>query len=417
MDELMLNSNFIKPQYEANCFANIPQTVIHLLTGTGEPTLPATVFGDLPQRYDTVILFFIDAFGWRFFEQYAGDYPFLQEISQAGVVSKLTSQFPSTTAAHVTCIHTGLTVGQSGVYEWQYYEPQLDAIITPLLFSYAGTTQRDTLKPTHIDPKRLYPTQTIYQKLQQHGVKAYLFQYHAYAHSTYTDIISAGAEIVPYKTLPEALVNLRLRLSRQTSPSYFFLYYSPIDAIGHEYGPTSPQFEAEVDAFLIMVERLFQKQLKGRLKNTLFMLVADHGLVEVDPQTTVYLNLDPQFAGIQRYFKTNGQGEFLVPGGSPRDMFLYVKDDLLDEAQAFLRPRLTGKAEVYKAQNLIEEGFFGPPPLSETFLARLGNLVILPYANETVWWYEKDKFEQRFYGHHGGLTRQEMEIPLMLYTF
>jgi hypothetical protein len=34
-------------------------------------------------------------------------------------------------------------------------------------------------------------------------------------------------------------------------------------------------------------------------------------------------------------------------------------------------------------------------------------------AGEAVWWYEKDKFEQRFYGHHGGLTPQEMEIPLL----
>jgi hypothetical protein len=42
----------------------------------------------------------------------------------------------------------------------------------------------------------------------------------------------------------------------------------------------------------------------------------------------------------------------------------------------------------------------------------VGNLVILPYAYESVWWYEKDKFEMRFRGHHGGLTPQEMETIL-----
>jgi hypothetical protein len=43
----------------------------------------------------------------------------------------------------------------------------------------------------------------------------------------------------------------------------------------------------------------------------------------------------------------------------------------------------------------------------------VGNLVVLAYRHESVWWYEKGKFEQHYYGHHGGLTPQEMEIPLL----
>jgi hypothetical protein len=84
----------------------------------------------------------------------------------------------------------------------------------------------------------------------------------------------------------------------------------------------------------------------------------------------------------------------------------------LDEAQVFLASRLDGRAEVRKVQELVQAGYFGLV-ISPRFKARAGNLVILPYGGESVWWFEKDKFEQRFRGHHGGLTKQEMEIPLL----
>jgi hypothetical protein len=128
----------------------------------------------------------------------------------------------------------------------------------------------------------------------------------------------------------------------------------------------------------------------------------------------VYLNLDPAFTGIEKLLKTNRLGERLVPAGSARDFFLYIYEERLEEAQAFLASRLEGRAEVRKVAELMEEGYFGPN-LSPQFLGRVGNLVILPYQGESVWWFEKDSFEQRFHGHHGGLTKQEMEIPLILW--
>ena len=102
----------------------------------------------------------------------------------------------------------------------------------------------------------------------------------------------------------------------------------------------------------------------------------------------------------------------LVPGGSCRDLFLYIKDEMLDEAQQLLAKGLKSKADVIKTDDLIAQGYFGPE-ISSSFRGRVGNLVVLAYRYESVWWYEKDKFEQKYYGHHGGLTPQEMEIPLL----
>ncbi|HEU0291104.1 MAG TPA: alkaline phosphatase family protein [Anaerolineales bacterium] len=391
-----MNNDFVKPRYDSGGFAGIPNRITDAFAS---------------ENYDAVVLFLVDGFGWRFFKRFQ-DMPFLKRFMRDGTVEKLISQFPSTTAAHLTTIHTGWNVGQSGVHEWYYYEPRLDAIIAPLLFSYSGTKERDTLKPAKIEPSFLYPRGIFYPELRRRGVTPYVFGGREYTPSVYSSTVMDGAELRGFKTLSEAIINLGLLIERQTNPTYVHLYFDKIDALCHEYGPVAPQVEAECETFLVMMEYYIERIFKGK-KKILFLMTADHGMTEVDPQTTIYLNRRPDFSGSERFIKTNRRGQLLVPAGSARDMFLYIWEDMLEEAQSFLAKRLEGKAEVVKTETLIEEGYFGAE-VSSRFRDRVGNLVVLPYRYETVWWYEKDKFEMKFYGHHGGLTPQEMET--VLYT-
>jgi len=407
------SQRFIKPLYDSYCFSALPQTIEFMLTGEGHIALPQDTFGDLPTSYKKVILFFVDAFGWRFFNRYAEKYAILKTFLKHGVVSKMTSQFPSTTAAHVTCMHTGLDVGQSGIYEWNYYEPLVDDVITPLLFSYAGDKERDSLKRAGVPAEAFFPRQTVYQKLQTRGVTSYVFQSDAYTPSTFSNVVYKGSTVIPYKKLADALTQLAELVVADTAPAaYYFLYFDKIDAICHVYGPNSHQFEETLDAFLRMMDELLYKKLIGKAEHTLLALTADHGHVEVDPRRTYYLN--KQSAGIEQYLQTNRKGKLLVPAGSARDMFLHVKEERMDEALTLLQRHLQGKAEVYRTEQLVIEHFFGPAQPSKEFMARVGNLVILPYQNESVWWYEGGKFEMHYLGHHGGLTPEEMEIPLLL---
>ncbi len=407
------SQRFVKPLYDSYCFTALPQMIEFMLTGEGQIALPRDTFGNLPTRYNKVILFFVDAFGWRFFKQYAEQYEFLKTILKHGAVSKMTSQFPSTTAAHVTSIHTGLNVGESGIYEWNYYEPLVDDVITPLLFSYAGDKDRDTLKRSGIPTEAFFPRQSVYQRLQTKGIASYIFQSEAYTPSTISNMVFKGASVIPFKTLPGALTDLAELVITDTAPvAYYFLYYDKIDAVCHTYGPNSRQFEEVADAFLSMMEELFYKKLLGKVEHTLLALTADHGQVEVDPRRTYYLN--KQGLSIEQYLQTNRRGKLLVPAGSPRDMFLHVKEERIDEAVALLQKHLEGKAEVYRTEQLVAQHFFGSAQPSGEFMTRVGNVVILPYQHESVWWYEGGKFEMHFLGHHGGLTPEEMEIPLLL---
>lgn len=388
-----MDSQFIKPRYDSGGFAGLPDRIINAFASN---------------QYDAVVLFLIDGFGWRFFERFQ-DAPFFKRIAKHGQIEKLTSQFPSTTAAHLTTIHTGFSVGQSGIYEWYYYEPLVDQIIAPLLFSFSGTRERDTLKQAKVDPWTLYPRTVFYPKLRSMGVEPYVFGPRDYTPSTFSNVVMAGAEMRRYNTLSEVLVNIGALLENQKSPTFVHFYFDKIDSVCHEYGPNAPQTEREMESFLLIMEHYFE-QVFGGEKRILFLMTADHGQVEVNPKTTTYLNTDKRFAGIERFIRRNRNDQLLVPAGSARDMFLHINDEMLEEAQAFLTSRLEGKADVVQTESLIAEGYFGA--VSARFRERVANLVVLPYRYEAVWWYEKDRFEQRFLGHHGGLTPQELETVL-----
>ncbi|MGB9707670.1 MAG: alkaline phosphatase family protein, partial [Microgenomates group bacterium] len=405
VEKANLNENFKKPLYQSYCFSNINNLIEYSFGISNQLVFPKDILSFKNKNFQKVILFFLDGFGWQFYEKFS-DFDFFKIIDKYGIINKLTSQFPSTTSAHVTKIHTNLTVGESGLYEWNYYEPKVDAVISPLLFSFAGDNYRDTLKK-FIDPKKILPRQTFYQHLKKNHIKSFIFQYEAYTPSTYSKIIFKGARVIPYKTLPEAIINLLSIAKKTTEKSYFFLYFDKIDSISHLYGPNSPQVEAQIISFLLLMEKIFLTQFNN-LKNTLFLLTADHGQVETNPERTFYLN--KKAPKIKSYLKKNKKGEYLVPAGSPRDMFLHINEEFLDKAKTYLEKKLKGIAEIYLTNDLINQGFFGPK-ISKIFLQRVGNLVILPYKNESVWWFEKNRFEQHFFGHHGGLTKEEMEIP------
>jgi len=401
-------SHFQRPLYDSYAFSSIPGTVSKLLTGKGNNLLSVDTVGGRWDRYQGVILFIVDGFGWEFFEGFAHKYPFLDRFSKEGVASKISAEFPSTTAAHITTIHTGKEVGETGIYEWFYYEPLADRMIAPLLFSNAGDHESETLLKEGFSPDKFFPFETIYQQLAKKGVRSIVMQQESIAHSSYSKALLKGATIHPYKRFEELLEQLvQLCTKPLKEPTYMVVYFGDIDGVGHRQGITSPQFADAVDRYWTLIENNFWQKLSGCSNRLAVISTADHGMVPVHPKKTVYVNrLLPELA---KMLQKNKAGVPLLPAGSPRDFFLHIEEPYLQEAQMKLQQKLKGIADVHLIEPLLKQGFFGKKPASQRLKERVGNLVILPYFQESVFWRFSKRFEQHFYAAHGGLTPHEME--------
>jgi hypothetical protein len=360
---------------------------------------PDGSFADIPDEVrrrvadgERVALLLLDALGLRFLRRHE-DHPLLERLQ----VTPLRSQFPSTTTAHVTTVHTGLAVEDHGLYEWNVLEPELDTIICPLRFSYGSSEVSGDLEG-RLDPVALLPGPTFYETLD---VPCFVLQPVAIADSAYTRLATRGAQVHGFMAPSDGLGALVDLMAGRDGPAYAFLYWDAIDRAGHESGPDSPEFhEAARAALDAIAERL--EDLRG----VTVLLTADHGQVAVSPDRVDYLDeLWPELPAMLSQPR---------PAGSSRDAFLHVRPEHVDTVLAELPARLgdgvgaadgAGGARVLPAAELFDR--IGP-----RLAARLGQVAVLAAPGREVWLRSAAANERWFRGQHGGLDPAETETYL-----
>lgn len=403
---------FTVPLYDSYCFSNIFGSIKYLFNIPHDKRLPSDTTGNLKESPNKIVFFLVDAFGWCFYEKYKEYSSFLRKIEEVGIVSKLTSQFPSTTTAHVTTALTGQPVYEHGLYEWFYYEPEVDDIITAFLFKEARKKGKETLKNKNIDPKSFLPEKSFFKDLLENGIRSTVYQPSFINDSTYSNEMCKGARVKGYDEYEDLFESLSVDLIVDNEKEYFYVYLPEIDSIAHEKGNSSIEFKEAVEKLLKQMDSFYETG-KESFTNTAVMISADHGQVDTDLYTKYYLN--KIIPDIDIYLKKNKNQELISPTGYCRDLFLHVKEEHLFTVKKLIENELNDLVYVYTFDELKESGFLGHP--NKRMIERCGNLILLPKGNNHIWWYEQDIFELTFIGVHGGASKDEMEIPLLFYRF
>ncbi len=404
-------TEIILPRYQDYCFANLPPTILKLFDcHHSNPTLPQDAF-PYPQKYQRLILILLDAFGFQNFKNQQSQFRFL---TNKAIVSPLTSVFPSTTAAALSTLHTGVLPKKHGLIEWHLYLPEVGQIITTLPFSFSSSCQDELLKQG-FSPKLLLNQKTIFQTLaQQKGVRSFTFVKRDYARSAYSKISQKGAKTIAYQGLTDLFVNLKnvfQHQAKKSSPAYFYAYIDSLDSLGHQYGPQSEAYQEEVKRIAWSLKNIFLSNLSPKEKEkTLLIITADHGQIDIDPQKNFSLN---HFLKLKKNLKTNPMGEKILATGGPRDLFLHLEKEKIPATLFYLQKKLGNTAFVYSLKTAEKMGFFGPGKTSKRFRQRAGDILILPRGKITFWLEKEKRKKPPKLGHHGGLSIEEMLIPLI----
>lgn len=406
--------DFVYPFYEKYCFSNIPSTILNFFgIKTQRTTLPSELTSHIDvEGVDKVVLLIVDGFGFNQWLQYYRQHDFLAKLTQRGVVSPLTTVFPSTTANAITTINSGLTPQEHGLPEWYVYFREIDMIINTMHFRSLGSKRQDELLDKGVNPKILYDGNTIYEMLKKEDVKSFAFIDEAFAYSAYSKLVFKGSTIKPAIDTSDLIVALRKHLEKQKGPAYYYVYLGSLDSIAHEYGPHTKQYKAELSNINSLLEtELVEKINKTTAEESLLIVTSDHGQLNVNPKETIYLN---GYKKLVQNLQKSPYGNVILPSGSPRDVFLHVKPEKIQEVRDFLSQKFGEKTKIMETKEAIQRGLFGTGQPNDEFLKRIGNLLILPHKNHTIWYNHPKGRKFNLLGHHGGLNKDEMLVPFAI---
>ncbi|MCA9379620.1 alkaline phosphatase family protein [Candidatus Dojkabacteria bacterium] len=405
----LLEEGYRKPLYDSYCFGNIPSTVEKILTSQSKQiTLPYDTLPNDLAKYKNIVVILVDAMGWNLIKKKINTHPVLKEINKNGIISKLTAIFPSTTANCVTCMNTGLTSLNSGVIGWSYFVPELDALVRPLPYIYIEPFQnKGKLKSDDFD--FILNKGNFYERLHEYDIDSHLVILDKYAKSTYNQKISDIRNMFGFENLNDGLKYVRNSIQKSDKKNYFYVYFDDIDKNSHVYGPHSNEISKLTDETL---DDIYENLIKNKSEDTLIMITADHGHAEFDMTKTIMLN--KEIPELEDWVRTNKEGIKLVSDGSIRHYYLYLKKNFIDIAKTKISDLLGDRAMVLTQSEAVSKGIFGKSKPNRKFQEHHGDLIIITDPETTVFWKHPLLPLHNNKGTHGGMSPDEIEIPLLV---
>jgi predicted AlkP superfamily pyrophosphatase or phosphodiesterase len=307
----------------------------------------------------------------------------------------ITSVFPPTTATAVTCFLTGDAPQQHGLTGWHVYFRELGAILAvlPGVPRYGGAP----LGQAGIDTKALHGHSPFSDKIPCDSAMlspAYI------ADSDYNQAHLGSARLVRHRNLNEFTRQLT-DLLREGDERYLYAYWSELDNIGHQSGIWSE----EARGHLLEIDRAFAHLLdKSQGNDSLIIICADHGQIDIRAKDRLSLDDHPDL-----------QEMLSLPlCGEPRTAYCYLRPGCESAFDDYVRSEMAGKATSYPSAELLENNWFGLGAPHPQLPWRIGDRVLLMQGNYIIkdWLAQEKRYE--LVGVHGGMSEDEMEVPLII---
>jgi hypothetical protein len=329
----------------------------------------------------------VDGLGAELLDTYAEDAPVL-----AGLRGQtLQVGFPSTTVAGLAAVGTGCRSGEHGMVGLSFRLPGADVVNALGWRPHPwGRDLRDKVPPEQVQPKP-----TTFERAAASGIAVSVVSGAQFTGSGLTRAVLRGGRYVGVQALGDLAACVRSALA---DGGFCYGYHSELDLLGHVYGPGSTAWRMQ----LRQVDRLVESIVEGLGPGGLLAVVADHGMVEVDPSEVVDIDAcETLLDGVDAI------------GGEPRARHVYVADGAGDAVLAAWRETLAQRAWVVSRDEAIAAGWFGDK-VGDDARFRIGDVVAAARGDAAMMRRTAESLLSSLIGQHGSLTTAKQRVPLLL---
>lgn len=399
--------DYVYPDYNGYGLANIPSSICRWL---GAPQIgEAPLVKDYPKsssQYDRVVMIVIDGLGWLLLQDFMRTSPqefdFWNRLFNTNMLHPLTSISPSTTSAALTTLNTGKTPTEHGNLAYELWLKEIGMVANMILhapMTFHG--EAGSLKRASFKPEEFLPCITLDTHLISHGIRVEALHPNPIAHSSLTTMLFPEGRHHGYHSLGDLFYRIRGFLENETDRSaYLFAYWSEVDELSHLYSPTDVRVRQAFQDFTRYLSDMvdgYLRQPKG--PRTLLLITADHGQISTPYNEKYTIPLKEDLLECLS----------ILPTGENRLPFLHIVPGKEERIRELVELYWPGEFSILNTGDVLKSGLLGGGEKNKMTRSRLGDLLVFPRGDAYWWWANK---ENRLFGRHGGLSREEMIVPL-----
>lgn len=377
---------FKLPDYN-NCCVNLISSIAkHYNIDTQHPSL-LQVDQRLTKNPRNIVVLLLDGFGKELLCRHCQKDGFFAKH----FVQDLSAVFPSSTTPSTVSFKSGYTPLEHGWWAHFLYFKEVGATVNLYLntdaYSHAPT------KLSHI-AHDLMPYSTIMDRIcDQHKQ-----QVRCYALCPPDCRDEAGITQITYDTYDE-MTQYVSTVCQSDGQHYIYAYYNLPDSAEHKFGPYSKEAGEVLAEIEVLTKLMCQK-----CPDTLFLISADHGQTPVREvrDISTYPDLYECLS--------------MAPSGGTRTMNVFVKSGMHAKFKKLAQKYLGDKFLILSRKQVLNMGLLGKGKLHPKVDDTLGDFLIVAVADCGV--HSSTLFRLPItlpLGGHGGLTPEEMTVPLFIY--